>query len=301
MAGNNLFMPVWVDAYHADTRHLSTVQHGAYLLIMMSMWRSGGKLPNDEKLLARISGLTLDKWRRYGQQVMNLLVVDGDFVTQKRLLQELEKSRSKIDKKRAAGKAGGTANSLKNKGSRAADAIAKTVAETEQEGQQNPTLYSLLSTSYSSKTDSVEGVGLGGEAEIPDFLDEFRQARDQIEASEAEARSKAEARPKADSDAFVFSRGVIQLTEAQHAELKAAFPHIKFDRELGGTASFVERKFNENKRAGKPEAWWDILWAALAKKDREAEDRGQILKAKAEAEAKAAVVAGQAPKKVRLY
>jgi uncharacterized protein YdaU (DUF1376 family) len=46
-------MPFYTDAYMGDTQHLTTLEHGAYFLLLISMWRKGGWLPNDEKLLAR--------------------------------------------------------------------------------------------------------------------------------------------------------------------------------------------------------------------------------------------------------
>tara|TARA_R100001244_G_scaffold2541_1_gene3922 strand:- start:5821 stop:6303 length:483 start_codon:yes stop_codon:yes gene_type:complete len=74
-------MQLYVADYLGDTMHLSTEQHGAYLLLLMAMWRAGGSLPNDEKKLARIVGLSTIKWRRVAADVMAFFTVDGDEIT----------------------------------------------------------------------------------------------------------------------------------------------------------------------------------------------------------------------------
>lgn len=89
---------IWTDAYLADTGHLSTLEHGAYLLILFAMWRAGGYLPNDDRRLARFSRLTDAQFSKIRHNMMEFFTVEGDQITQGRLLEELEKARSRSTK-----------------------------------------------------------------------------------------------------------------------------------------------------------------------------------------------------------
>ena len=109
------FMQLWVGDYLGDTRHLTTTQHGAYLLLLMCMWRADGELPNNDQQLARMAGLTVRGWVNIKDDVMALFTVVGDRITQRRLSTELQKCTSKTEKRMCAGKAGGDAKALKDK------------------------------------------------------------------------------------------------------------------------------------------------------------------------------------------
>ena len=61
---NRPWMPLYVGDYLGDTGHLTTAQHGAYLLLMMHYWRKG-ELPDDDRQLSKITKLPLRTWCEY--------------------------------------------------------------------------------------------------------------------------------------------------------------------------------------------------------------------------------------------
>ena len=97
--------PLWTDAYLADTGHLTTLEHGVYLLLLMTMWRAGGSLPNDDKKLARFCRLTPSQWRRVKPTMMEFFRIGDGVITQGRLSDELSfvkrKSKSQSQNSRA--------------------------------------------------------------------------------------------------------------------------------------------------------------------------------------------------------
>lgn len=81
-------MPIFIDAYLADTSHLETVEHGAYLLLLMAMWRRNGWVPDDDKDNARIVGLSKAKWVNMKKRLSPFLTFENGEITQLRLLSE---------------------------------------------------------------------------------------------------------------------------------------------------------------------------------------------------------------------
>lgn len=82
--------PLWTDAYLADTHHLTTIEHGAYLLLLVAMWRSNGTLPNDDRQLAKFARLGSNQWQRIKPAIMPFMRINGQTITQGRLADELQ-------------------------------------------------------------------------------------------------------------------------------------------------------------------------------------------------------------------
>jgi uncharacterized protein YdaU (DUF1376 family) len=109
------FMQLYVSDYLGDTRHLSCEQHGAYLLLLMTMWNAGGSLPDDDARLARIACLSLKKWRAISAEMLGFFERADGQISHKRLTRELIKASAKSEARAAAGARGGMATSLKTR------------------------------------------------------------------------------------------------------------------------------------------------------------------------------------------
>jgi uncharacterized protein YdaU (DUF1376 family) len=113
--GRAPFIPVFGDAYMADTRHLSLEEHGAYLLLLMIAWRTDGcRLPDNDKRLAQMLGITEKRWARLKPTVMAFWTLDDGYWTQKRLTKERRFVAKKSEQNANAAHARWNANQLKN-------------------------------------------------------------------------------------------------------------------------------------------------------------------------------------------
>jgi len=87
------FMKLWHSELIADTAHLSANEFGAYMLLLMAMWRNGGTLPNDDKLLARYARLTRGQWTKMKATILAFMKCNENEITQVRLMTELISAR----------------------------------------------------------------------------------------------------------------------------------------------------------------------------------------------------------------
>lgn len=97
------WMPLYIADYLGDTMHLTTEQHGAYLLLLMASWKADGKLPGDPAALAAITRMTPQGWARIQPVIEPFFFASNDSWVHKRVRAELEKARAKVEKASKAG------------------------------------------------------------------------------------------------------------------------------------------------------------------------------------------------------
>lgn len=72
-------MPFITDKYLGDTRHLNAAQHGAYLLLLITSWRTNDcALPNDDKLLAKWAAMTKREWDKNKEVILSFWELGSD-------------------------------------------------------------------------------------------------------------------------------------------------------------------------------------------------------------------------------
>lgn len=151
-------LPLWTDAYLGDTTHLTTIEHGAYLLLLMAMWRSKDcRLPSDDKSLARYCRLTTGQWQRIRPTIMDFFHEGDGFITQGRLTDEYNLVR------RRSLSASDSARARWRKNNDSADAVAM---RSECEGNATTPTPSILPLDISLRSISVpKGTDHGDEAQ----------------------------------------------------------------------------------------------------------------------------------------
>jgi uncharacterized protein YdaU (DUF1376 family) len=97
------WFPFYVRDYRGDTSRLSTLEHGAYLLLMLEYWDKGG-LPDDDEELACIVGLDADAWARARPRLRRFF---REGWHHKRIDEELQKAETAYERRAYAGRKSG--------------------------------------------------------------------------------------------------------------------------------------------------------------------------------------------------
>lgn len=100
-------LPLFTDAYLADTTHLSEVEHGRYFLMLVHLWRMPNKrFPNDNKWLARKFSKTVEEVETDLRPLISeFFKVDGNCIWHKRIDKEFAHCRGVSGKRSDAAKA----------------------------------------------------------------------------------------------------------------------------------------------------------------------------------------------------
>ena len=99
-------IPLWTDAYIADTAHLTNEEHGVYLRLLMFAWRSPDCcLPDNDKRLALMVGVSAYKWQALRATMQQFFTIKDGTWTQKRLQRERDFLERQSEKNRAAAEA----------------------------------------------------------------------------------------------------------------------------------------------------------------------------------------------------
>ena len=104
----DLWMPLYLGAYIADTLRFTTEQHGAYLLLIMDYWRNGPP-PDDDKVLAQISKLSVPRWKAHRVVIAPKFQISNGVWRHKRIEHELGRARDLQEVLSERGKAGAAA------------------------------------------------------------------------------------------------------------------------------------------------------------------------------------------------
>jgi uncharacterized protein YdaU (DUF1376 family) len=115
MASALPYMKFYPTDYLSDTQHLSTLEHGAYMLLIINYWQRGAPIPDDDKRLSGIARMSVEQWLNVRPTVVDFFVVEGGFWRHKRIDTELLAVAAKSKKASQAGKISANKR-LKNNG-----------------------------------------------------------------------------------------------------------------------------------------------------------------------------------------
>jgi len=222
---SDAWMPLYVGDYMADTSHLTCEQHGAYLLILMALWkRAGAGLPDVDENMAAAARLPVSRWKAIRPILLDgvLLRTDGQTVTQKRLDAEIGKAQGITEARAAAGaKGGATAQANRKQTGEAND---------EQTGKANGKQTSTPSPSPSPREENPptpRGGSDGGVHDFPPGFDALWSLYPRKVAKTAAAKAFARLRPDEALQARIAAAVRAQSESPEWRKDRGAFvPHL---------------------------------------------------------------------------
>lgn len=103
------WFPFNIKDFVANTMRLTTEAKGAYLMLMLDYYEQGESAPDDDDVLAAITGLSLEAWRRHRKVLAPLFQIRDGFWQHDRIEQEMREAEHKLSLSTARAVAGGKA------------------------------------------------------------------------------------------------------------------------------------------------------------------------------------------------
>ncbi|WP_337846796.1 DUF1376 domain-containing protein [Sphingomonas sp.] len=100
----NVWMPLYIGDYLRDTQRLSTVAHGAYLLLIMDYWMNGAP-PDDDAVLATITRMTPDAWSMHRALLERFFSIEDGCWKHRRVEAERAKAAENSNRRKSKAKA----------------------------------------------------------------------------------------------------------------------------------------------------------------------------------------------------
>ena len=123
------YVPIFVTDYLGDTTELSTEEHGAYFLLILTCWKQEDcSLPDDDRKLARICRLSTRKWKQIRETMEDYWTIENGRWTNERLQKEWAYVKNRSNSAREAANARWNSQDTENKGSGSCDGNADAYA-----------------------------------------------------------------------------------------------------------------------------------------------------------------------------
>lgn len=106
------YMQLYVADYLADTGHLTTEEHGAYLLLIFNYWQTGKPLRKDR--LSTVARLSNDRWVSVESVLKEFFHDNGETWVHFRIEADLASVQESVENASKAGKASALARQRKN-------------------------------------------------------------------------------------------------------------------------------------------------------------------------------------------
>lgn len=159
-------LQLWTDAYLGDTTHLTTIEHGTYLLLLMTAWRTSDcSLPDNDKVLARYARLTASQWVRIKPVIADFWRIENGRWTQRRLTDEY----NAVRQKREAAASNGRLSALKRKGRHATE-------RQQSANEASTTTATATATAIKIEDDDVSACGREADFDLLELTNECAKA-----------------------------------------------------------------------------------------------------------------------------